>query len=73
MKATIVKPGILLLDDGGARYARGKGYEPKETEPYTRWPWVEFKLDLTSYKDAGERARLLASMIRETGEYRDIT
>ena len=66
MRATTIKPGVLLLDDGAARYVRGKGYEPVEGKDWKRYPWASFKLDLRKdHKDHKTRGKLLADLIRQ--------
>lgn len=69
MQAVTPRPGQLLLDDAAARYVRGKGYSPVRCKPYSRWPWVEHKLDLRNDfpDDAAERANLLAKLVRNFG------
>jgi len=59
VKALKVKPGLVLLDDGAARFARARGYQPVENA----WTgkaadeWATHKLEFEATKSAAEIAR----------------
>lgn len=73
MKAAIVAPGKLLLDEGGALYLGGKGYEVVRVKTaWKKYPWASHSLTLIT-GDKKSRADALLRMVREYSDFVNAT
>lgn len=73
MRARIVAPGKLLLDEAGAMYLNGKGYGAVRLEGvWKKYPWATHALHLAG-TDRVDRAQSLSRMVRDYSNFVDAT